>query len=585
MSNLFQTASKIKNTLFNENFSLFSNTSKQPDAFKTEAFSFKDVLKQECSSFSSSQESNNNFYEQSRDNYETETKDTQFSQPERYENSSRQEIQKKEKKNDNRKEEKTEKIDNEEIVASEAAKTSEIPAQEKTKAEEKIGAEEKGSRDEQGEASKTSENAKENATSEQEAKDEDGEAVAKNNENNKSLNEALNIKSETSVQELAETDGKTDGKVEVKAEAAQQTQNAIKAGQANTETIETKNLEKTEKSQSNIIENEMPENLKNPNSGATANISGKIAASILNKQNNGAKDKSSASKQSQADLSQLEKNTGVVIKKMTIENNGANNNQSGNNADPKDILRSLLNNQNQQVRATTKNAPLNEQSLENMESKGTKNILSEMIKNSQSANIKTAGSAKNILRALNGDAPGQAIDAKQAAPIKNMSATEQFAFAEITQSNAKMMSQAATQASSFNPAANITLVQELIGKMQGMLKGSNLDGGSKLSMNFDSGSYGPMSMTLQQKGSSLAISLEVGNESSREQLMNQRDELAQHLRQMGYKNVALDVSGGRRENDAQENKNKKQGNDLFANVKLAGDDEHDKAMALENALL
>jgi hypothetical protein len=147
--------------------------------------------------------------------------------------------------------------------------------------------------------------------------------------------------------------------------------------------------------------------------------------------------------------------------------------------------------------------------------------------------------------------------------------------------------QSGMQSMSSGAPANLALVQELMARMQGMLRGANLDSGSKLSMDFEAGKWGEMSLTLQQKNGSLSVSLEVGNEASKEQLMDQREDMEQHLRQMGYKDVVFDVSGKGREkqHDESQQKQQKKGNEAIENVKLAGNDKEDMAQILSGAYM
>ena len=85
-------------------------------------------------------------------------------------------------------------------------------------------------------------------------------------------------------------------------------------------------------------------------------------------------------------------------------------------------------------------------------------------------------------------------------------------------------------------------IQTILDRMQTMLKGSTLDNTSRMNMDFQVNKLGQMHLSLQRSGADIAVSLEVGSESSRQQLMNQRDELAQQIRLLGYKEVSVDIS-------------------------------------------
>jgi len=137
-------------------------------------------------------------------------------------------------------------------------------------------------------------------------------------------------------------------------------------------------------------------------------------------------------------------------------------------------------------------------------------------------------------------------------------------------------------------SANAALVGELISRMQGMLRGSNLDKGSKLTMDFESTALGQVNLSVQQKGDAISVNIQLNSDSSKDQLMQQRDDLASQLRMMGYKDVALDISSGRERRDDAHSKNrnaKNKGNDDIQNVRLAGDDNADRARVLSGELV
>jgi len=151
---------------------------------------------------------------------------------------------------------------------------------------------------------------------------------------------------------------------------------------------------------------------------------------------------------------------------------------------------------------------------------------------------------------------------------------------DISPARAFMSSQAQQVSYSGGTTANAAMVGELITRMQDMIKGSNLDKGSKLSMDFESSSFGQVNLSVQQKGNIIAVNIQMSSDSSKDQLMQQRDDLANQLRMMGYKEVALDISSGRDNRDNAQNRNKhsaSKGNDDIQNVKLAGDDRADRA--------
>ena len=171
---------------------------------------------------------------------------------------------------------------------------------------------------------------------------------------------------------------------------------------------------------------------------------------------------------------------------------------------------------------------------------------------------------------------GQSVSAGVKADAMNAIGQTQ----DISSTRSFMSSTSAQQvAYSGGTSANAALVGELITRMQTMLKGSNLDSGSKLSMDFESSSFGQVNLSVQQKGNTIAVNIQLSSDSSKDQLMQQREDLSNQLRMMGYKEVALDISAGKdqRENQQGKNKNSHKGNEDIQNVKLSGDDKADRA--------
>ena len=171
---------------------------------------------------------------------------------------------------------------------------------------------------------------------------------------------------------------------------------------------------------------------------------------------------------------------------------------------------------------------------------------------------------------------GQSVSAGVKADAMNAIGQTQ----DISSTRSFMSSTSAQQtAYTGGTSANAALVGELINRMQTMLKGSNLDSGSKLSMDFESSSFGQVNLSVQQKGNTIAVNIQLSSDSSKDQLMQQREDLSNQLRMMGYKEVALDISAGKdqRENQQGKNKNSHKGNEDIQNVKLSGDDKADKA--------
>lgn len=143
--------------------------------------------------------------------------------------------------------------------------------------------------------------------------------------------------------------------------------------------------------------------------------------------------------------------------------------------------------------------------------------------------------------------------------------------------------QAQTLASNTN-MANINVIQEILNRTQNLLKSeSAADQVSKnISMDFEAGSFGQMHLSLKHTGAALNISLEVSSDSSKDSLMNQRNELEKQMRDLGFKEVSVDISTSR-ENKERKQNNTKKGNEDIDNVKLAGNDNFDMSQVLNAA--
>ena len=120
-----------------------------------------------------------------------------------------------------------------------------------------------------------------------------------------------------------------------------------------------------------------------------------------------------------------------------------------------------------------------------------------------------------------------------------------------------------------------SFMKEIVAKVQSIQTdlASNVAGGEKMKMDLNIKSLGNLQMSLQQKDGAIKIALEVGNDSSKEQLMQQREELEKHIRALGYTDVSVDVSTSDENQDFKDQL--QSGNEDIENVKLAGDDNAD----------
>jgi hypothetical protein len=148
-------------------------------------------------------------------------------------------------------------------------------------------------------------------------------------------------------------------------------------------------------------------------------------------------------------------------------------------------------------------------------------------------------------------------------------------------SGGRLMSQQTAQTGMANYLRNVNTIQDIMNRIQTALKDGGLESGPKMSLDFESKSLGQMHLSLQQKGDSISVNLQVGTESSRQELLNQQNDLANQMKQLGYKDVALNITTSDGSFDEQQQKhNQAHGNENEENVKLAGNDHFDLSQIL-----
>jgi len=121
---------------------------------------------------------------------------------------------------------------------------------------------------------------------------------------------------------------------------------------------------------------------------------------------------------------------------------------------------------------------------------------------------------------------------------------------------------------------NLNTIQDIMNNLKTMLNGNDMDPKTKLSLDFQTRALGQMRMSVLHRQDSIDVSIEVGSDSSKQELMKQKDELSEQLKQLGYKNVNVDISYGDHQ-EQQDTQQKASGNEDARNVKLSGDQEAD----------
>jgi len=146
---------------------------------------------------------------------------------------------------------------------------------------------------------------------------------------------------------------------------------------------------------------------------------------------------------------------------------------------------------------------------------------------------------------------------------------------ELQAQTAKTQSSLPTSSSG---QAAVNAVQEICSKMNSALRGSSLDGQKSFSMELEVSGLGGLKVSLMQSDGKISVTLQASSESGKEQLMSQRDELASEMKNLGYKDVAIDVRTGsdNGSNDNWRRHGSGSGNaESQENVKLSGNDSAD----------
>ncbi len=134
-------------------------------------------------------------------------------------------------------------------------------------------------------------------------------------------------------------------------------------------------------------------------------------------------------------------------------------------------------------------------------------------------------------------------------------------------------------------AERVEVVERIVETVQQYAPIQNTSRESNITLNVEVNNLGKMQLFLEQKETSLKVVIESDTEQGRQEMMDQKDELAQQLRMMGYKELSVEVGSQNQQQNSswQQEKNSASGNEDSDNVKLAGNDELDLAEILSMA--
>ena len=118
-------------------------------------------------------------------------------------------------------------------------------------------------------------------------------------------------------------------------------------------------------------------------------------------------------------------------------------------------------------------------------------------------------------------------------------------------------------------------LEQIMDKVRENLPLAAASAGSTVKIDFEAGSLGRLQLQIQQQGDSINIVIEPGSDSSRQELLNQQQELAKMIRNLGYREMSLDIAERQQQQNSRQQKSFSSGNELSENVKLAGNDQND----------
>lgn len=126
------------------------------------------------------------------------------------------------------------------------------------------------------------------------------------------------------------------------------------------------------------------------------------------------------------------------------------------------------------------------------------------------------------------------------------------------------------------------VVNNIANQVQTALKGEGIERKQQLSLEVQSDELGSISISIKKAGETLSINLQMDNDSAKQQLDGQKDELGKQLKELGFSNVDIEVGlndknagGNGRGGEAA-----KSNADSVENVKLAGNAEADLSQIL-----
>jgi len=220
----------------------------------------------------------------------------------------------------------------------------------------------------------------------------------------------------------------------------------------------------------------------------------------------------------------------------------------------------------------------------------------------QAASASVATQAKALVESSTASVTAEASVAAKASALKESfsqgsgkgmttgeSSTQNLLFSgDSTSSGSGLQGSAKTSAQSsvFSSLSSSSSLQDLVDKMPSALRGANIDSKASFSMDVSIDGLGHLKVSIERDGDKIAVNVQTGDSSSKEQLADQKESLESEMRKLGYKDVSVDIGSGNSSNGSNSSAWRRSGSSLGNaatedNVKLShGDDSADLSQIL-----
>jgi len=137
-------------------------------------------------------------------------------------------------------------------------------------------------------------------------------------------------------------------------------------------------------------------------------------------------------------------------------------------------------------------------------------------------------------------------------------------------------------------AERVTEVEQILDQIKSNLPLSAAADGSSgngVKIDFNAGSLGRIQMQMQQQGNTIQVTISANSDSAQQQLLDQQQNMAQTLRNLGYQDLSVIINNQRQQQQQRSFQQQSQtaGNEDIDNVKLGSDTQEDDLLELLTA--